>query len=128
MNYIINPAWVYWLNIVDGLHVLFVLLGSLMLVLTSGTTIWYICTLVVDADEDQEAWTSARERKVLKPFLKFGWVITVVFMLAALFIPTKNTLLEMQIAKFATTENAEKALEAVKSAADYVVESIKSLR
>ena len=44
------------------------------------------------------------------------------------FIPSRETLIEMQIARFTTVENAEWALDAVKSATDYIVSAIKELQ
>lgn len=128
MNYIINPSWVYWLNIVNGIDIVSAIVCAILGIMTLCGTIWYVCTLVGDADEERADWTSAKERKVLKPYLKAGWILTVLFLLVALFMPTKETLLEMQIARLATAENAEKALEAVKAAADYVVEALRSLK
>ena len=41
--------------------------------------------------------------------------------------PSEKRLIEMQIARFATVENAEWALDAIKSATDYIVSAIKEL-
>ena len=45
-----------------------------------------------------------------------------------MFVPSKEALIEMQVARFATYENAEWTLDTVKAAVDYIVESIKSVR
>jgi len=45
-----------------------------------------------------------------------------------IFIPSRNTMLEMQIARYATYENAEWTVETIKSAVDYIVQAIGSLK
>ena len=55
-------------------------------------------------------------------------VLTVILFAISTFIPSRETLIEMQIARFTTVENAEWALDAVKSATDYIVSAIKELQ
>lgn len=55
-------------------------------------------------------------------------VLTVILFAISAFIPSRETLIEMQIARFTTVENAEWALDAVKSATDYIVSAIKELQ
>ena len=53
--------------------------------------------------------------------------IDVIMFIIYVFIPSRETLIEMQIARFTTVENAEWALDAIKSATDYIVSAIKEL-
>ena len=40
-------------------------------------------------------------------------------------IPSKETMIQMQLAKFGTYENAGKAIEAIQDATDYILEHLK---
>ena len=54
-------------------------------------------------------------------------ILAVIMSAIYTFIPSGETLIEMQIARFTTVENAEWALDAIKSATDYIVSAIKEL-
>jgi len=56
------------------------------------------------------------------------FAVAVILFIIYVFIPPRETLIEMQIARFTTVENAEWALDAVKSATDYIVSAIKELQ
>ena len=71
------------------------------------------------------------ERKTLRFFtkaLKVAIGVCVVAALFLVFVPSKDTLIEMMIAKQATYENATWTVDALKSAVDYVVQAIQSLK
>lgn len=71
------------------------------------------------------------ERKAVRFFtkaLKVGIGVCVVSALFLVFVPSKETLIEMMIAKQATYENATWTVDALKSAVDYVVQAIQSLK
>lgn len=53
--------------------------------------------------------------------------VAAILFITYVFIPPRETLIEMQIARFATVENTEWALDAIKSATDYIVSAIKEL-
>ena len=110
-GYIINPAWFYWVNVVNGLKIVAIICATV-----GAVACIPLIYAVLDEDDD---------------YLKPLWIVgacTVVCIIAAVFIPTKNTLIEMQIAKFATWENAEWTVDAVKDAVDYIVNAIGSLK
>ena len=71
------------------------------------------------------------ERKAVRFFtkaLKVGIGVCIVAGLFLVFVPSKETLIEMMIAKQATYENATWTVDALKSAVDYVVQAIQSLK
>ncbi len=49
-------------------------------------------------------------------------------LLGVVFIPDKQTMIEMLVAKTATVENAEWTVDAVKQAVDYIVSAIQTLK
>lgn len=121
MNYIINPAWFYWLSVCNNLKTVLLVMAILMFLPTIG--------FFVDACVNAECngWDDEDAQKSIKSCKRWFIISIVLFVLFA-FVPSKNTLIEMQVARFATYENAAWTLDAVKSAVDYIVEAIKSLK
>ena len=71
------------------------------------------------------------ERKTVQFFtkaLKVAIVALIISGLILMFVPSKETLIEMMIAKQATYENATWTVDALKSAVDYVIQAIQSLK
>lgn len=71
------------------------------------------------------------ERKAVRFFtkaLKIAIGVCIVSGLFLVFVPSKETLIEMMVAKQATYENATWTVDALKSAVDYVVQAIQSLK
>lgn len=119
MTYIIGPMWFYWLGVVDALQdVVFASLLISILIFCTSAVVYFINLGSFHDDTDAKA---------AKRIMKLSFIFLVIFGLLFLFLPTKDTLIEMQVAKLATVENAEWTVDAVKSAVDYIVEAIKSI-
>ena len=128
MNYIINPSWFYWLGVVESmLHFMvaaFVL--SIAFVVASAIIIPVDISVIREFPDISDG-----ERKTVQFFtkaLKIAIGVLVISGLVLVFVPSKETLIEMMIAKQATYENATWTLDALKSAVDYVVQAIQSLK
>lgn len=120
-GYIINPSWFYWLGVVRGLRAV----GVALLVISAVGVLVLVVTREVDYDEcDKED----EGYKALTRWLKTLSVAVIVCLFAVVFIPSRDTLIEMQVARFATYENAQWTVESIKSAVDYIVDAIKSLK
>ena len=119
MNYIIDPMWFYWINVMKGLEVIFVLLIASSAVAVFVFGVWFFSNL---------EWPKDREFLMAKKGLMISIPILIVSFLAFIFVPSKETLIEMQVAKLATQDNAQWTVDAVKSAVDYIVEAIKGLK
>lgn len=115
MNYIINPMWFYWLGVVDVLKEI----ATVALAISAiGSTLAGIARIVSGEYDDEEAAIAMR-------FLKITLPMMIVSALILVLVPSKNTLIEMQIARYATQENAELTIDAIKSAVDYIAQAIK---
>lgn len=120
MNYIINPAWFYWANVADMLEAV-----SIVLFIISAVSFVIIGAMVLatkDFGEEDNGYKTA------KRLFKLCCVVLVSVGLLAVFIPDKKTLIEMQIARYATYENAEITIDTIKGAVDYIVEAMKQLK
>lgn len=127
-GYIINPSWFYWLNVVDAIGTFFVVIVVVSIGGTVASTIGYlICADMIrffpNYNDDEKA-----RLPVWGKILKVCIVAAAVSGIILVFIPSKSTLIEMQIARYATYENAEWTIETIKAAVDYIVEAISSLK
>lgn len=128
MNYIINPSWFYWLGVVNSMRG-FMLAAFIVAVIAVGvalTVISWTTSMIREfpnvTDDDRK--TRQFFTKALKPAIG----VCILSALFLIFVPSKDTLIEMMIAKQATYENATWTLDALKSAVDYVVQAIQSLK
>ena len=112
-GYIINPAWFYWVNIADGIKIIMSLLAVASLVAS-------FLSALISLDDTDTATSKKFEKMALKMF-----IVAIVCIILSLFIPSKETLIEMQIAKYATLENAEWTVDAIKDVADYIANAVK---
>jgi hypothetical protein len=121
MNYIINPAWFYWLQLVNGAKVVFGIFLGVAVVLLIVLSAVYITNVDCCGADDED---TQRYAKMVKKCV----ILCVTFAIVMVVIPSKDTLIEMQIAKYATYENANWTLDAIKSAVDYIIEAINSMK
>lgn len=121
---IIPPRFFYWLAVCDNLSQVsadFLGLGGIALALLC---FFRMILPSISWDEDE---VIAVEKHML-PAIRFLCCILPVFLLLSVFVPSKETLLSMMVAKFATYENAELTVDAIKDAVDYIVAAIASLK
>ena len=128
MNYIINPSWFYWLGVVNSMRG-FMLAAFIVALIIVGVAL-IVILVNVKLIQDYPS-ISDDERKVVRFFtkaLKVSIGVCIVAVLFLVFVPSKETLIEMMIAKQATYENATWTVDALKNAVDYVVQAIQSLK
>lgn len=127
MTYIIDPKWFYWLNTIENIksftNVSTILLGcAIVLIGIVGFIAWMNG---VDYGHDDSDYKHAmRLFKILKKMIP----VLIILAIAAVFIPNKNTLIEMQVAKIATVENVEWTVDSIKEVVNYIVESMAKLK
>ena len=116
MNYIIDPMWFYWINVVDTLRIVV----SVAIFLSVAAA--FVSAVVAFVNSD---WKDDDEYQFSVKAFKRAIVLLVILCVVLVFLPSKNTLIEMQIARYATQENAELTIDAIKSAVDHIVQAIK---
>ena len=120
MDYIINPAWFYWLSVYDGLKtfsIVFAILSFIILI------VLIVCYFV-----EIDSVTAERYLTIYKRWILLTAVFSIAFMLISVFVPSKQTVIEMQVASIATKTNAEWTIEQLKGITDYIIERIQSVK
>lgn len=113
MDYIINPWWFYLVQICGTLIDLFCIIGAL--IFTAGATLWLMNYLdFFGRDSDKKLLTR----------LKCVCIIGAIMFILGTLIPTEDTLIKMQIAKFGTYSNAEKVLNVIDEKTDALIKAI----
>ena len=119
MNCIIDPMWFYWVNVVDWFK------GVILVIAIIAIVAALIRFVTATADKD---WDSESQNKQKMKSARVLAVIAAIAFMVSTFIPSKQTLIEMQVARFATYENAEWTVETIKQAVDYIIEAVGSLK
>ena len=112
MNYIIDPMWFYWINVFEGVKLCLAIVGG------TAAAIFGLLTIFGYTESDDEMC------KHSLVFTLIGFALVIV----SVFVPTKQTIIEMMIAKYATYDNAEWTVDAIKQAVDYIVQTIEKIR
>ena len=117
MNYIVNPSWVYWMNISNVMKVMCLIIGGV------GIAAMIIGVPVCLAEAfDKEDY--AKIRKWVIPIAS----VSIILVLAGVFIPSKETLITMKVAELATKENITLTAQQLKEIVDYIINALKELK
>ena len=98
MEPIIAPSTFYWFEIISNLKIFLSILFGLSCVGLVFCIVSFIAMLV---EEELETHTG----KIIKKLCKFCTIITSIFGLLSIFIPSKETLMTMIVAKYVTPDN-----------------------
>lgn len=118
MDYIIDPMWFYWLQIVDSVQGLFCIVAIISGAIGVIMSVLYIASVVEGCTYEEDS------RKRLKGLIKPLAVCFIIAITVTVFIPSKQTLIEMEIAKHATYSNVESVKEQIKDATDYILDRL----
>ncbi len=118
MTPIISPWFIYLLSVVNPIKYVFTVFAVLAgIVLLMGIVGWFICD--TEKEEFGENW--------LRLWKKIIIITTPVFILSlmlSIFLPSRNTLIEIYVTKHITMNNIKKGIEASKAARDEIKRDI----
>ena len=114
MDYIIDPMWFYWLQVADDVKILSVIVGAIGGVIAAAIWLWAVCSGETSIEEG---------KRVAKIAKRYAIMFCLIFIISV-FIPSKQTLIEMEIAKHATYSNVECIKEQITDAADYILDRL----
>lgn len=126
MEYYINPMWFYFLGFANHIKLL---CGIFSIILFIALVAWVIAEIamafMVDEEDDWDE-TVVNARKKIRKFIKPTLIAAILFMLIDIALPSKETMIEMMIARQVTPQNVEAGVEAIKGAVDYVIQAIQN--
>jgi len=131
MNYIINPSWFYWLNIVDGIKTAMFVVA--IVAFLAGVIFLGLYCSALDSfydwhGSDGKTFTSSKWDLLCKKIGIASVIVTLICVIGLVFMPSKDTLIEMQVARMATYENAQWTVDSLKSVVDYIIEAIQKVK
>lgn len=113
-GYIIDPMWFYWVSVADSLKAF--CMAFPIVIFAAGVIFSIIGYTELDDDDDKKRFI--KTCSIVAAFL-------LLILIIAIFIPSKATLIQMEIAKHATYENTEVLMQKIKEASDYILENLK---
>lgn len=116
MEPIINPIWIYFINMSENLQMFFVIVGILIAV--GGAIVFF---LILDDSSDSEEF-----KKRSKPSIK-AIIFGIFFIVLSIFIPSKDTCYQMIALNMVTPNNIETVGESAEDFVDYVFDNIDKL-
>ena len=119
MEYIINPEWFYWLSVFGGVKTLSILVAIFSFIIVIVLIVCYF--VECDFHNNEHCLT------IYKRWILLCFVVCISSMLIAVFVPDKQTMIEMQVATVATKTNVEWTVEQLKVVVDYIFERINSV-
>lgn len=117
MQPIINPMFFYWINVIGGLNVFFVCMTALMITGIFGALIARSCYSI-----DLEPTNVNNCKRIIKYLI----APTIIFAFLSIFTPNKNTLIQMTIANYVTSDNINVVKGEIKDTIDYIIDRVNS--
>ena len=102
---IISPSFFYLLQVIDLTRGILGILFVMLFILTCGAWLLFGYIWLTSNDMEFPEEDKAKFRKILKILT----VVTYVNFLFLAFIPSKQTLIEMEVAKYVTVKNLQEA-------------------
>lgn len=141
-NYIIDPAVFYWINVLSLMQIAFAVIGVFTLTAFIALFITYIYKRYglsepekpeKDNRYDMERYqlemryyeNNLKDLRIIKKYMMITLVAGVMMVLVSIFIPGKQTSVEMLIARTATFDNVNWTVQQVKEIIDYIVNALK---
>lgn len=116
MNYIIDPAWFYFAGVLGKISEISF---GFALVSFFGAVVFAVCGFLE---------TDKNLRKTSYRLAVRLTIAAAVCFLVYIVVPSAETMYEIMIARIATYDNAEWTLDTIKTAVDYIVQQIASLK
>ena len=121
MKPIVNPAIIYLINLMGSLRVAFIIGAVIFAILTIFCAVEY---------EDLKESNSNEDKQMTKKFFRASKRFLVCFVLTFIlivFVPSKDTCIEMIVASYVTPDNIDAGVEKTKETVDYIIDKIKEV-
>lgn len=111
-EYIINPSWFYWASVLNSVRVAFFVISVVGLIVGAVMTILYV------SDEGDFGYLAK------KKWFWVLWSVGIFLFIVALFMPSKEVMIQMMVARYLTHENIAYSVETIKEIADYILQAV----
>ena len=118
MEQIVNPAFFYWASVFSGLKVASLVLAIICIAALTMMFFYYDSEYCGLDDDDESAIAFRKNMKRIA-------VAIIVMTVIIIFVPSKQTMIEMQIAKMATGDNISAVIEKITEVAKEIIGSAK---
>lgn len=118
MEQIVNPAFFYWASVFSGLKVVSIALTLTCIVVLAIMLFYYDSEYCGWNDDDEDAIAFRKNMKRIA-------IASMVMVMIIIFVPSKQTMVEMQIAKMATGDNIQAVIEKITEVAKEIIGSAK---
>ena len=118
---IVNPMFFYMMHVCGGMRIILFILSSVFIFAAIVLGITLLAFFLDNAswiDDDDDEDKNMRRLLKIEKMIAFTGLLTLII---GVCIPNKDTILMMQAANLATTENVNAIFEALKAAVDYAV-------
>ena len=116
MTYLIEPSVFYWMQVLDAVKTIAIVFAIISFII--ATIVWG--TYAAEGEDEEKGWLRAPRIASVVAFC--------LFVLVAAFVPSKETMIAMLVAKTATVENIGWTADTLKEAVDYIVEAIAKIK
>ena len=126
MTYIINPWFFYFIGLIEGIKVFFIIFTVI-----SALAIIFLGVGLATSEFDVDASFDKKNDELIKTFAKWfkrSIIATIVFALMLAITPTSATINKMMISSLVTKENLETVKTNAKDLIDYIVEKAEELK
>ena len=142
-KYIIDPAVFYWMNVMSFIQTAFAVIGGFILagsLILAGIYIYEVfSTRKPEEPENKEdtyemkCYKRVKKRyeddikhnRIIKKWMIASIATGLIMIIVSVFIPSKQTSVEMLVARTATFENVNWSVQQVKEIVDYIVGALK---
>lgn len=118
-DYIINPMFFYWVSVADTAKFMLEILGTIGIAI--GIAFWIKGCVDLEFAYGK---TETEEAKKTRRMSIITALISIGIIFGGVFIPSENTLIKMQVAKFGTYDNAEKVVQVIDKKTDALIDAI----
>ena len=143
-NYIIDPAVFYWINVLSIMQTVFAVIGGFALTAFIALFITSLCKRYElsepekpdkDSRYDMERYQremrfyedDLKDLRMIKKYMVIALVAGILMVMVSIFIPGKQTSVEMLIARTATFDNVNWTAQQIKEIVDYIVNALKGV-
>ena len=122
-NYLINPLWIYLIDIISDVEILSIICLCIGIVGCVIFGVWRFFQIIDGYYDDEDG-----EFRLTKFWVKTSIIMTIISAIITCVIPSEKTMYTMFISSYITEENLNSATETVTDVVDYIFEKVDELQ